>query len=211
MAASPFQYIISLLLGYCIGSFPTAYLLVKRKAGLDIRTQGSGNVGAMNTYDVTGSKALGVAVLLIDLIKGVVAVFCVSLLIGSDYWIMGSGGIGAIIGHNYTPWLKFKGGRGLATAAGVMLMLGWVFVVVWITMWVIIYLSSKNIHMGNILSSFGSPVVVFMIPEKFLAALIAPSPVNSFLYLSIIVCTLILIRHYDVMPDLLKSFHKPTS
>ncbi len=206
----PVQYIIVFLAGYLIGSFPTAYLLVKQKAGLDIRNQGSGNVGAMNTFDVTGSKLLGASVLVTDLIKGVLAVLCGRFLFGNEFWIMGVGGIGAIIGHNYTPWLKFKGGRGLATAAGVMLLMGWIFVVVWCTMWVVIYLSSKNIHMGNILSSVGTPIVMAIVPQQFLTEVISPHPVSSFMLLSIIVCTLILIRHVDVIPGLLKSTHKPT-
>ena len=159
-----FQYIFSFLLGFFIGSLPTAYLLVKWKARIDIRHAGSGNVGAMNTFDVTGSKLLGIVVLCIDLMKGVVAVVLSSSVLGSGFWVGGIAGIASVIGHNYSPWLKFHGGRGLATAAGVLIATGWIAVLLWCTLWGIVYGVSKHIHTANIVACILAPLFMFVAP-----------------------------------------------
>lgn len=198
-------YFFSLLLGYFVGSLPTAFLLVRWKRGLDIRNAGSGNVGAMNTYDVTRSRLLGAVVLLVDLLKGILAVFLSSMLLANDFWTMGVGGIGAMLGHNYSLWLRFRGGKGLATAAGVMLVLGWIFVAVWCTIWIIIYSLSKDIHRANILASVGSPLVLLFTPERILSVASAASSSAHLVPLVLIICSLILLRHYESILLLLKT------
>src|SRR5512140_1590079 len=106
--------------GYLLGSFPTAYILVRWKSKTDIRMVGSGNVGGLNSYVVTKSKALAAIVVLIDALKGVAAVLIAPLITGDSFIFMAAAGIGAVLGHNFPVWLRFKGGRGLATAAGVL-------------------------------------------------------------------------------------------
>ncbi|MBI4548924.1 MAG: glycerol-3-phosphate acyltransferase [Ignavibacteriae bacterium] len=203
------RYALSLLLGYFVGSLPTAYLLVKWKTRLDIRKTGSGNVGAMNTFEVTGSKLLGAIVMLLDLLKGVAAVGLSWMLVGEEFWIIGIGGLGSIIGHTYPIWLKFKGGRGLSTAAGMMLVLGWIFVVVWCTLWTVVYVTSKNIHASNITASMITPVVIAVTPTD-LVRVTLPLFIgaNNFIYLSIILCLLLLLGHREPIAELLKSFNK---
>ena len=125
-------YFLSFLSGYLVGSFPTGYLLVKRKSNLDITVSGSGNAGAFNASVVTGSKVLGIAVGLIDGLKGAAAVLIGELLL-PGFWGSAVGVLGAVIGHNYPVWLRFKGGRGLATACGGLLLLGPSYVIVWCT------------------------------------------------------------------------------
>lgn len=207
------QYSLSLLLGYIIGSFPTAYLLVKWKAQIDIRHSGSGNVGAMNTFDVTGSKKLGVIVLLVDMLKGVLALRACSWFIGNEFWVLGLCGIGAVAGHNYSPWLRFKGGRGLATAVGVFVVMGWIFIVIWCAVWVLHYLLSKNIHLANVTALIVSPLVVILSPEQLLSNVL-PSGIekNNFVLFVCALCLLILIKHIAPLKEIWKtSIHKKNS
>jgi len=197
------DYFLSILFGYLIGSFPTAYLLVKFKTHKDIRDEGTGNVGTFNTFEVTHSKAIGAAVLIVDILKGVVAVVAIKFLLNGEFWLMASSGIAAIIGHNYPVWLKFKGGRGLAITAGVMFVFGWIFIVIWILSFAIVYLLSKNLHLGNILAIVITPVIIALFPNEIMRIFI-PYYVsqNNFIYLGIVVCSLLLIGHSDVI----KSF-----
>ena len=99
--------------GYLIGSIPFAFLLVKRSSKIDIRQAGSGNVGSFNAFLVTRSKTLGVLVGVLDGIKGLVAVLLAGYLVGSLLSIQAFSLFGAIVGHNYPLWLKFKGGGDL--------------------------------------------------------------------------------------------------
>ena len=123
-------FFLIVLAGYLVGSIPTGYLVGKAK-GIDLRKEGSGNIGATNALRVLGKKA-GILVLLIDLLKGVAGCYLgifTPQLLGmpaeeiqtKHYALMLAGGISAVIGHTFTCWLKFKGGKGVATTAGVFL------------------------------------------------------------------------------------------
>jgi glycerol-3-phosphate acyltransferase PlsY len=123
-------YIVVAIVGYFLGSIPTGFLVAKAR-GIDIRSVGSGNIGAANTFRAIG-KGAGIFVLLIDALKGLVAVeLCGLILRGLGITATGAellhyqivAGIFAVLGHNYTCWLKFKGGKGVATTAGVYLAL----------------------------------------------------------------------------------------
>ena len=201
------SYVVSLLLGYCIGSFPTAYLFVKWKTRIDIRKAGTGNVGARNTYDVTGSKRLGVVVLVIDLLKGVLAVVLLLVLFDREFGTMAISGIGAVLGHNYPVWINFKGGRGLATAAGVMLVLGWVFVGAWAIAWFIVNRFAHNVHIANVVATAVSPFVVLIIPVKNLPLFVSTTGGSLFIVVTIL-CLLILLRHVEPIIELRKSYTK---
>src|SRR3984957_15534341 len=113
---------LSLLLGYLLGSIPFG-LLLTRAAGLgDIRTIGSGNIGATNVLR-TGNKSLAAATLLLDALKGAVAVLLASQFGGHDAvpWA----GVGAVLGHAFPVWLGFKGGKTVATSYGVLIAAAW--------------------------------------------------------------------------------------
>ncbi len=157
-------YVLCIALGYLVGSFPTAYILVRWKTRADIRTSGSGNVGAMNTFDVTGSKVLSVSVLIIDLAKGMLAVFLSYELFGNSFDMVALSGIGSVLGHNYSPWIKFKGGRGLATAAGVIVLISWTALLLWGSVWIIVHQLSRNIHIANAVALIMTPIVVWISP-----------------------------------------------
>jgi len=179
---------------------------VKWRRRIDIREAGSGSVGAMNTFDVSGSKMLSTAVLVIDLMKGVFAVWLCSVTVDREFWVMGSGGLGAIAGHNYSPWLKFKGGRGLATALGVILSMGWIFVVVWCVPWIIVYSISKDIHLSNITASIIGPVILVASPEHlWQMTLPSFSDSTNFRYLMIFICMLLVLRHHNYIVEIRES------
>jgi glycerol-3-phosphate acyltransferase PlsY len=206
------RYFVVILLGYCLGSFPTAYLLVKRKAKIDIRHAGTGNVGGMNAYEVTSSAGLGIFIALVDCLKGVAAVMLAIFLIGQDFIGMSFGGLSAILGHNYSPWIGFRGGRGLATAAGVMLMLGWIVVVVWVTAWGIGYAYSRNIHIANSIATISCPVVIGVMPSAVSKLLLKPEqPFSLFFLVVLVLASFIMIRHIQPLRALLRTHHNSST
>ena len=197
------NYLLCILIGYFIGSFPSAYLFVKLKDQRDIRDEGSGKVGTMNALQVTKSKTVGIGVLVVDVLKGILPILFVNNFIGGEFWLSASAGIASIIGHDFPVWLKFKGGRGLATTAGIMLIFGWIFVAIWLFWFAIAYIVFKNLHLGNIVATVLSPIFILIIPENILETLLPRfTDVHNFLYLGIIISSLILIRHLDSIKEL---------
>lgn len=200
------DYLFSILIGYFIGSFPSAYLLVKLKTKKDIRKEGSGIVGTFNTFEVTQSKTVGALVLIIDILKGVAVVLLIKILYGNLFPLMAVSGIGAILGHDFPVWLKFKGGRGLAVTAGIMLVFGWVFIVAWIALFGVTYVLSKNLHLGNIIATIFCPLALAVIPPD-IYKYVLPGYISrtEFICFGIVVCSLILLRHTDSIKNLFKK------
>ena len=112
-----------LIICYLVGSFPTAYIILKKRHDKDITTEGTGNVGAMNSFDVTGSKTTGIIVFVIDFLKGAIPAFVFGYIFQFPIQYIILPMIFIIIGHNYSVWLKLKGGRGLATSAGMVVII----------------------------------------------------------------------------------------
>lgn len=166
------SFFLAVTLGYLLGSIPVAYLVVRWRSDLDIRNQGSGNVGTLNSYEVTNSKTVGIVVLLLDLIKGLVAVYLAKQFISDDFRILATAGVASVIGHNFPVWLGFRGGRGLATAAGVMLMLGWIMVPFWMFVWFIGNKIFKDVNVGNALATISMILVVILNPFYLLTSVI---------------------------------------
>jgi glycerol-3-phosphate acyltransferase PlsY len=110
-------YLIVLVLSWLAGSFPSAYLAGRIAGGIDIRTEGSGNLGATNVFRVFGWKA-GLPVILVDAFKGAASVLWISHLGGHAPWFRIVAAAGAMLGHAFPPWLGFRGGKSVATGAG---------------------------------------------------------------------------------------------
>ncbi|MBX3501605.1 MAG: glycerol-3-phosphate 1-O-acyltransferase PlsY [Alphaproteobacteria bacterium] len=126
--------LIGLALGYLLGSIPFG-LLLTRAAGLgDIRSIGSGNIGATNVLR-TGNKAVAAATLLLDALKGAVAVIVAGLVLGPIAAL--TAGLGAVLGHCFPAWLNFKGGKGVATTLGSLLALSWPFGIAACLLWLL--------------------------------------------------------------------------
>lgn len=137
------------LISYFIGSIPVAYILVKKKRGIDITQNGSGNVGAMNAFQTSNSKVVGIAVLILDFLKGMVIIYLTQRLFPGSFIYPAAALIFAVLGHCFTIWLKFRGGRGLATAAGGLIIFIPHLVILWLFFWAIAYFYRKNIHFAN--------------------------------------------------------------
>ena len=137
------------LLGFVVGSTPIAYLLVRWRNRLDLRGAGSGNIGALNSYQVSKSWWIGLLVLILDTGKGVLAVQGALWVFGADLVPQSSAGIGAILGHMFPFWLRGHGGRGLATATGVALMIAPLLVVLWCACWLPGFLLFRDVNVGS--------------------------------------------------------------
>ena len=166
------SYILTALGAYLLGSIPTGYLVAKAKA-IDIRSVGSGNIGATNAMRVLGKPA-GIFVLLADALKGFAACFLgmsVPVFLGHNpdsvtTWMIGHNcaviaGIFAVLGHNYTCWLKFKGGKGIATSAGVFLALAPLAMGISVAVFAVALLLTRYVSVGSIAAALTLPVAVW--------------------------------------------------
>ncbi len=152
--------VIALLIAsYLIGSLPTAYLVGKLARGIDIRRHGSGNVGASNVFRVIGKK-WGSVVLTIDMFKGFIPAFFFSFPFGHSKLMGLSFGIAAIAGHNWTCFLRFKGGKGVATSAGVFLGIFPLATLSALAVWMITVAMTNYIAVGSIVAAFSIPLFV---------------------------------------------------
>lgn len=151
---------IEYALAFLAGSIPTAYWYAKYFHNIDIRKHGSGNVGATNSLRVMGKKA-GIIVLIIDLLKGLIPVV-ISRKLGFSQEITLLMGIFAILGHLYSPFIGFKGGKGIATGLGVILGFSPIAALIAVITFVITLFSSKYVSLGSI---FG--VLAFLIYTLF--------------------------------------------
>ena len=148
------ERIISLLIGYVFGLFQTAYFYGKAH-GIDIREHGSGNAGTTNTLRVLGTKA-GLIVLLGDCLKTILAVVIVRLIFKTShpdetYLLCLYAGAGAILGHNYPFYMNFKGGKGIAATAGLILSFHPYFVVVGVIVFFGIFFTTHYVSLGSLL------------------------------------------------------------
>lgn len=168
-----YSLLVAAVVGYLVGSVPSAYLLVRWRANLDIRREGSGNVGTLNSYEVTGSKAVGIAVLLLDLLKGAAA-SVIGRAIAPDTPFEGSAvaAVLAVVGHNYSVWLGFRGGRGLATAAGAMLSMQWALVGIWLGLWGAGYALTRDVNGGSAVAFVLVAAFVLVLPAVVIEPLL---------------------------------------
>lgn len=196
------SYVLSGVLGYLIGSIPVAFLLVRWKSSVDIRRTGSGNVGALNSFQVTRSKWVGALVLILDLLKGVLATGLAQVLFDNQFSIWATAGVSVVAGHNFPVWLKFKGGRGLATRAGVMFMLSWFVILIWGIFWLIGFALTRHVNAGNTIASAAELLGVMVVPAGALKMLVGPSiEVAEFRVFAAAVFVVILIKHVDPMRE----------
>lgn len=126
-------YLAALAFGYLLGSIPFGLLFTKMAGHGDIRNIGSGNIGTTNVLR-TGSKKLAALTLLCDALKGTFAIILISLYMGNDAALIA--GLGAFLGHLFPVWLKFKGGKGVATYIGILLGIFWPVGVIFIAIWI---------------------------------------------------------------------------
>jgi acyl phosphate:glycerol-3-phosphate acyltransferase len=151
-------FFILVALGYFIGSIPFGLLLTKWSGGGDIRSQGSGNIGATNVLR-TGKKSLAAATLLCDVLKGTVAVLLGTLLSENAALLAG---FAALIGHIFPVWLRFKGGKGVATYLGLLLGLTPLCALIFAAVWITIAFAFRYSSLAALIACIVTPFVLFI-------------------------------------------------
>ncbi len=160
--------IIALAFGYLLGSIPFGLLITKAAGGPDVRSIGSGNIGATNVLR-TGRKDLAAATLLCDAFKGTIAVLIAAHFAGPTAALIA--GLGAFIGHLFPVWLKFKGGKGVATYIGLLIGLAWPGALIFIAIWLLVAWLARYSSLAALIASALTPVGLLGLGEPNAAAL----------------------------------------
>jgi glycerol-3-phosphate acyltransferase PlsY len=172
MMLPAFLFIFSCLTAYLIGSIPTGFLMTKIFLGADIRSAGSKNVGATNVYRVAG-KIPGLLTLIMDIVKGVIVVTLVADLFyrylpDVDYIFYRTFlGLIAIVGHIYSVFLKFKGGKGVATTIGVTGVLAPLVLLTSLVIWLIVFIPTNYVSLGSLAFGIALPVSALLLDQPF--------------------------------------------
>ena len=159
----PVTFLVISIAGYLLGSVPFGLILAKIFGGRDVRTAGSGNIGATNVARVAGPFA-GILTLLLDVAKGAGAVLLAALFSqGSTLWMMVAG-LCALVGHCFPVWLKFRGGKGVATAAGVFIVMNPMAFLGAIAVFLLVVAVTRYVSLGSICAAMAMPVLVYFLP-----------------------------------------------
>lgn len=179
-------YAISALFGYIVGSIPFGLILTRMAGYGDIRKIGSGNIGATNVLR-TGNKTLALLTVLCDAFKAGIAAFVASKVFAGDNAITASLVAGAfgVLGHNFPVWLKFKGGKGVASTFGFILMTCWPVALIALAIWLIMAFTFKYSSLSALVASALVPVVSYFL---------APSMEYTYVYTAIVI--LVIVRHH---------------
>ena len=152
------EYLIIALVSYLLGSIPFGFILTKIFLKKDIRDIGSGNIGATNALRA-GNKLLGYATLVLDVTKAILPVLYIKFNY-PDYIFIAS--LSAFLGHVFPIWLKFKGGKGVATYIGILLSINLIFGLIFIISWVVVFLISKYSSLSSLIASLMVPVYLII-------------------------------------------------
>jgi glycerol-3-phosphate acyltransferase PlsY len=161
---------VALILGYLLGSIPFGLILTKLAGTQDLRAIGSGSIGATNVLR-TGHKGLAAATLLLDMLKGTVAVIIAGYCGGPNAAMLAA--LGAFLGHLFPVWLKFNGGKGVAVYIGVLIGLFWPAAVVFCVLWLATAATSRYSSLSALVASFVTPLFLWWFGHAALASLFA--------------------------------------
>jgi acyl phosphate:glycerol-3-phosphate acyltransferase len=161
-------WILLIVFGYLLGSIPTGYLIVKLKSGKDVRKVGSGNVGSTNTIRAAG-KMTGGIVFVLDVAKGVIPTLIGLLTVGFE--LAAFAGLAAVIGHLWPVFLKFSGGKGVASGFGVALVLEPIVALICITIWLIFAIITGYVSLASCIATALVAILAFITPMPLLSVL----------------------------------------
>src|SRR3954469_22701159 len=161
---------VAFVLGYLLGSIPFGLILTKLAGTQDLRSIGSGNIGATNVLR-TGHKGLAAATLICDMLKGTVAVVVAGYFGGPNAAMLAA--LGAFLGHLFPVWLRFNGGKGVAVYIGVLIGLFWPAAVVFCLIWLATAATSRSSSLSGLVAAFVTPIFLWWFGHPALASLFA--------------------------------------
>lgn len=195
-------YLLIFAMAYLLGSISFSYIFIKKFHKKDLRNEGSGNLGMLNSYEACKDKVLTFAILMLDMTKAIYCIALVNLLFYESY-LIGTiiAGIGIILGHNWNIFLRFRGGRGLAPAAGISIVVNFYPLIIWLASWAISKAFTKNIHISNCISSILTIAILWISPSDLIFSFdswenITPDALRI-LFTAINI--LIILSHYKVL------------
>ena len=190
------------IIAYLIGSINFSVIFSKKMAGFDVREKGSGNAGTTNMLRSVGKKAAAIT-LVCDILKGVVAIL-IALLIGrmvdgaNTSALVQTAGIAVILGHTFPIFFKFKGGKGVATSLGVLIMSNWQIGLICLVFALILIVLTQMVSVGSIAAAVLYPVLTLFIPQNYIAE-------GNYLIYSILLAVLIIFKHRENVKRLLNG------
>jgi len=152
------DYILVIVVAYFLGSIPFGFVLTKIFLKKDIRDIGSGNIGATNALR-TGNKAVGFSTLILDVVKAVIPIIFIKYNFPEYIYIAA---LSVFLGHVFPIWLKFKGGKGVATYLGILFSMNIFFGIVFITSWLIVFFISKFSSLSSLIATLSIPIFIFL-------------------------------------------------
>lgn len=196
------ENVIIVVVAYLIGSINFSVILSKKMAGFDVREKGSGNAGTTNMLRSVGKKAAAIT-LICDILKGVVAIL-IAMLAGkilansNSSLLVQIAGISVILGHTFPIFFKFKGGKGVATSLGVLIMSNWQIGLICLVFALVLIILTKMVSVGSIAAAILYPVLTLFIPQNYIV------PGNYIIY-SVILAVLIVFNHRENVKRLLSG------
>ena len=190
------------IIAYLIGSINFSVILSKKMAGFDVREKGSGNAGTTNVLRTVGKKA-AIITLICDILKGVVAILIAilanKLVEGSNGALLVQfAGVAVILGHTFPIFFKFKGGKGVATSLGVLIMSNWQIGLICLVFALILIALTQMVSVGSIAAAILYPVLTLFIPQNYII------PGNYLIY-SVVLAVIIVFNHRENVKRLLKG------
>jgi len=185
-------------LAYLLGSIPVGWLIANIFYHKDIRQEGSGNIGATNALRIFGTK-IGILVLLLDMLKGIIAVLIAKQVIPGAHPLVSIAGLVAILGHIFPVWLKFRGGKGVATAAGVFAALAPLGLLIGLLSFILVLWRTRYVSLGSIIAA-----MVFGV-STFWMELSKPMPDVALMILVGFIVTMIILKHKSNIQRLLRG------
>ena len=194
--------VVTAIIAYLIGSINFSIILSKKMAGFDVREKGSGNAGTTNMLRAVGKKAAAIT-LVCDILKGVVAIL-VAMFIGNVVeeankpLLVQIAGIAVILGHTFPIFFKFKGGKGVATSLGVLIMINWQIGLICLVFALILIVLTQMVSVGSIAAAILYPVLTLFIPENYIVQ-------GNYLIYSVILAVLVVFNHRENVKRLLNG------
>ena len=201
-------YIIVAIVAYLLGSISFSVIISKKMAGFDVREKGSGNAGSTNVLRTVGKKA-AIITLIFDILKGVIAIL-VGFLTGKIFsgldnaLLIQLAGVFVILGHTFPVFFRFRGGKGVATALGVLLMTNWQIGLICLVFALILIALTRMVSVGSIAAAILFPVLVLFIDQNYIVSTSGWDNWSYFIY-SVIVALLVIFNHRENLKRLLSG------